>query len=73
MRKDAEQKTEPIRTIHHTESGHSVDRAELLRSERVRKVISEVADKLKVSPDGGISGYDLEIHFVVFFAASETG
>ena len=31
MRKDAEQKTEPIRTIHHTESGHSVDRAELLR------------------------------------------
>ena len=39
----------PCRTIHHTESGgHSVDRAELLQSERVRKVISEVADKLKV-------------------------
>ncbi len=46
--KDAEQKTEPVRTIHHTESGHSVDRAQLLRSERVRKIISEVADKLKV-------------------------
>ena len=48
MRKNAEQKTEPTRTIHHTETGHSVDRAELLRSERVQKVISEVADKLKV-------------------------
>ncbi len=49
MRKDAKQKIKPVRTIHHTESGHSVDRAELLRSERVRKIISEVADKLKVS------------------------
>lgn len=49
MRKDAKQKTEPVRTIRHTESGHSVDREELLRSERVRKIISEVAEKLKVS------------------------
>ena len=49
MPKDTERNAEPIRTIHHTESGHSVDRAELLRSERVRKVISEVADKLKVT------------------------
>ena len=49
MPKDTERNTEPIRTIHHTESGNSVDRAELLRSERVRKVISEVADKLKVT------------------------
>ena len=50
MRKDADTKTEPVRTIHHTVGGgHSVDRAELLRSERVRKVISEVAEKLKVS------------------------
>lgn len=50
MRKDVETKTEPVRTIHHTDGGgHSVDRAELLRSERVRKVISEVAEKLKVA------------------------
>lgn len=48
MRKNAERTTEPTRTIHHTETGHSVDRAELPRSERVQKVISEVADKLKV-------------------------
>lgn len=50
MRKNAEQKAEQTRTIRHTESGgHSVDREELLRSEKVRKVISEVAVKLKVS------------------------
>ena len=49
MRNNVERKTKPIRTIRHTESGHSVDRAELLRSERVRKIIAEVADKLKVS------------------------
>ena len=49
MPKDTERNTEPVRTIRHTEGGHSVDRAELLRSERVRKVISEVADKLKVT------------------------
>ena len=48
--KDAGQKTQPKRTIRHTVSGgHSVDRAELLRSDRVRKVISEVAEKLKVT------------------------
>ena len=50
MRKDENTTTEPNRTIRHTVGGgHSVDRAELLRSERVRKVISEVAEKLKVS------------------------
>ena len=49
MQKNAKQKAEPTRTIRHTVSGgHSVDRAELLRSERVRKVISDVATKLKV-------------------------
>ena len=48
MQKNAKQKAEPTRTIHHTVSGgHSVDRAKLLRSERVRKVISEVADKFR--------------------------
>ena len=48
MQKNAKQKAEPTRTIHHTVSGgHSVDRAELLRSKRVRKVISEVADKFR--------------------------
>ena len=53
MQKDAEQKTQPKRTIRHTVSGgHSVDRAELLKSDRVRKVISEVAEKLKVAHPG---------------------
>ena len=49
MERRAERKTERGRTIHHTVSGgHSIDRAELLRSKRVQKVISEVAEKLKV-------------------------
>lgn len=56
MRKNVERKTKPIRTIRHTESGHSVDRAELLRSERVRKIISEVAVKLKISRTVGSRG-----------------
>ena len=50
MPRQAQRKTEAKRTIHHTVSGgHSVDRAELLGSERVQNVISEVAQKLKVS------------------------
>lgn len=56
MRKNVERKTKPIRTIRHTESGHSVDREELLRSERVRKVVAEVAVKLKVSRTVGSRG-----------------
>ena len=53
MQKDAEQNTQPKRTIRHTVSGgHSVDRAELLKSDRVQKVISEVAEKLKVTHPG---------------------
>ena len=53
MQKDAEQNSQPKRTIRHTVSGgHSVDRAELLKSDRVRKVISEVAEKLKVTHPG---------------------
>ena len=49
MERRAGHKTERGRTIHHTVSGgHSVDRAELLRSKRVQRVISEVAEKLKV-------------------------
>lgn len=50
MQKDSGQKTQPKRTIRHTISGgHSVDRTELLQSDRVQKVISEVAEKLKVT------------------------
>lgn len=56
MRKDTKQKTKTTRTIHHTEYGHSVDRAELLRSERVRKIIAEVAVTLKVSRTVGSRG-----------------
>ena len=53
MQKDTAQETQPKRTIRHTVSGgHSVDRAELLRSDRVRKVITEVAEKLKVAHPG---------------------
>ncbi len=45
--------TQPKRTIRHTVSGgHSVDRADLLRSPRVQKIISEVAEKLKVTHPG---------------------
>lgn len=53
MPENADHKTEPKRTIHHTDSGgHSVDREELLRSERVRQTIAEVAARLKVSRPG---------------------
>ena len=45
-----ERRTEPPRTIHHTENGgHSVDLKEILQSQRAQKLISEVAAKLKVS------------------------
>lgn len=53
MDRDAERSTEPPRTIHHTESGgHSVDPKEILQSRRARKLISEVATRLKVSGKG---------------------
>ena len=52
-RKEVAQNDQPRRTVRHTVyGGHSVDRAELLRSDRVRKVISEVAEKLKVTQPG---------------------
>ncbi len=50
MDHDAERRTEPPRTIRHTENGgHSVDLKEILQSQRAQKLISEVATKLKVS------------------------
>ena len=53
MQKDTDQKTQPKRTIRHTVGGgHSVDRMELLRSDRVQRVISEVAEKLKIAHPG---------------------
>ncbi len=50
MGHSAERRTEPPRTIRHTENGgHSVDLKEILQSQRVQRLIAEVATKLKVS------------------------
>ena len=44
-----EKQTEQKREIHHTVSGgHSVDPAELLRSEKVQRIIADVAERLEV-------------------------
>ena len=46
--------TQSKRTIRHTVSGgHSVDRAELLRSDRVKEVVNEAAARLKVTLHSG--------------------
>ncbi len=50
MGHSAERRTEPPRTIRHTENGgHSVDLKEILQSQRAQRLIAEVATKLKVS------------------------
>ena len=49
MKKARNERSEPKRTIHHTETGgHSVDAREILETERAQKLIAEVATRLKV-------------------------
>lgn len=49
VKKARNERSEPKRTIHHTETGgHSVDAREILETERAQKLIAEVATKLKV-------------------------
>ena len=49
MKKARSERSEPKRTIHHSETGgHSVDAREILKTERAQKLIAEVATKLKV-------------------------
>ena len=48
MKKHHDEKTEPKRTIHHTETGHSVDARDILQTKRAKELIREVAEKLEV-------------------------
>ena len=49
MKRGTDRKTEPKRTIRHTErGGHSVDARDILQSKRAQELISEVAEKLTV-------------------------
>ena len=49
VKRARDQKSEPKRTIRHTETGgHSVDAREILQTDRAQELIKEVATRLKV-------------------------